>query len=93
MIVIYCVLVYDVKWCKIEVVDLIIVNLFVVEDRLLVLLIGFNISKLLMCLFEVGIVLGVEFDFYDYCIDGKIVFVGIGVDKIYRDKCIFEKVY
>uniref|UniRef100_A0A7I4CTX8 Protein kinase domain-containing protein n=1 Tax=Physcomitrium patens TaxID=3218 RepID=A0A7I4CTX8_PHYPA len=60
---------------------------------LLASLIGFNISKLLMRLSEAGIVLGVESDFYDYRTDGKTVFVGTGVDKIYRDKRTFEKVY
>ncbi|XP_024366588.1 crinkler effector protein 8 isoform X1 [Physcomitrium patens] len=92
-IVTYCALVHDAKRCKTEVVDLITVNLSVVEDRLLASLIGFNISKLLMRLSEAGIVLGVESDFYDYRTDGKTVFVGTGVDKIYRDKRTFEKVY
>nr|PNR42919.1 hypothetical protein PHYPA_017751 [Physcomitrium patens] len=51
---------------------------------LLALLIGFNIT---------GIVLEVESNFYDYCIDEKTIFVGIGINKIYKDKRIFEKMY
>lgn len=73
--------------------DLIIVNLYIVEDMLLALLIGFNISKLLMYLSKAGIVLEVESNFYDYCIDEKTTFVGIGINKIYKDKRIFEKMY
>lgn len=56
-------------------------------------LIGFNISKLLLRLSEAGIVLGVEFDFYDYRTDRETVLVGTGVDKIYKDKSTFEKVH
>jgi hypothetical protein len=91
-IVTYCALVHDAKQCKTEVVDLITVDLSVLKDKLLASLIGFNISKLLIRLFEVGIVLEVESDFYHYRTDGKTVYVGIGVDKNYKNKNTFEKV-
>ena len=91
-IITYCALVHDAKRCKTQVVDLITVNLVVPEDRLLALLIGFNISKLLSCLSGVGIALGVESDFYNYRSDEKTVLVGTGADKIYRDQSTFEKV-
>jgi hypothetical protein len=92
-IVTYYALVHDDKRCKTEVVDFITVNLSVVEDRLLASLISFNISKLLMRLSEAGIKLGVESDFYNYRSDGKAVFVGTAVDKIYKDMSTFEKVH
>ena len=92
-VVTYCALVHDAKRCKTEVVDLITVNLSIAEDRLLALLIDFNISKLVVSLSQAAIMLGVDSDLYEICTDEKSVFVGTSVDKIYKDKSTFEKVH
>jgi hypothetical protein len=51
-VVTYCVLVHNARQDKSDVVPLITIDLAVPEDRLLASLIGFNISKVLMRLFE-----------------------------------------